>query len=308
MRLGVLDGTADRVASEDEISDTTGIAIPVLRRYLRTLQAIGLVVELSPGNYTGTPMAELLRSDGGALYGQALMAGTDYYQAWSELDHALITGTSAFARVYGGTLWQHFATQPSSAASFARTMGWNSGRVLQEVLNLYNFPDSGLVLDLGAGDGTLIAGILRVKKHLRGMALEQPPMVPFTRQTIVEQGLSERCEVVAGDLLQPGLPPADIYLLKSVLHNWDDQTALAILRNCRDAMKPNGRLLLVERGMDASDPIGSGLRDLTMLVLFGARDRTVDEHSRLLRDAGFITQTVYLGSSGLFIVEAEAAG
>ncbi|MFA5909927.1 MAG: methyltransferase [Vicinamibacterales bacterium] len=307
VRFRIPDLTCDRTVTVAELTALTGIDESVLPRYLRTLEALNLIEETSRGTYTGTTLAKLLRRDAGPLYGQALMSGTEYYDAWAQLDQCLTDGVSGLERSAGTTLWDRLLQQPDSAASFARTMGWNSRRALAEVSVFYEFPNIGLIADLGAGDGSFLAGILEGRTALRGIALEHPAMVEHTRRTVRATGLADRCDVVEGDILRGDLPTADLYILKSVLHNWNDDSARMILSHCRRVMQPHSKLLIIERGFDDSDPLASGIRDLTMLVLFGGRDRTADECSTLLRSADFASTEIRAGAAGYFAVEGALA-
>lgn len=302
-RLRIPDHLADAPLPAAELSALTGVALPELRRYLRVLAQLGLVEPAGDDLFRSTSMAELLRSDTGGLYGQALMAGADYYEAWSEVDHALTTGGSAFERRHGTTLWARFDDDGEVAASFARTMRWNTERDLTEILGLYDFPAHGVVADLGAGHGTLVAGVLTRFPGLRAIAFEQPAVIGHTRRTVQEYDLADRCELVTGDFLT-GVPGgADLYLLKAVVHDWDDATALRILRNCHDAMGGTGRLLLIER-TTAHDPFLAAIRDMTMLVLFGGQDRTAGQYAALLGRAGFTVSRILTGPSGICLLEA----
>ncbi|MBF9069687.1 methyltransferase [Streptacidiphilus fuscans] len=324
VRFKIPDHLADGTMTEQQLSDVTGIGVPVLRRYLRALQGLGLVEEVgavgavgeageageageSRAGYRGTALADLLRSDSGSLHGHSLMAGDDYYGAWAELDHALRSGESAYEHRHRRSLWDQLSEQSQVAESFTRTMQWNSERALDEVLGLYDFSAARTVADLGAGHGTLTAGLLRRHPQVRAMVLEQPAVIDHARRSLTEAGLADRCEFLTGDLLREIPRGADLYLLKSVIHNWNDETALRILRNCHAAMGATDRLLVVERVADASNQLDAAIRDLTMLVLFGSQDRSRDEYATLLRDAGFTVTNAVTGPTGFCVLEAAPA-
>lgn len=308
VRFRIPDLLADGAVPEGRLSELTGLGISELRRFLRALEGLGLVERRGADEYRGTTLAGLLRRDTGDLYGQALMAGAEYYEAWSGLDYALRTGASAFEHRHGRSLWALFGDDGEVAASFARTMRWNTEHFLGEILSVYDFPATGVVADLGAGDGSLVSALLVRSPQLRGIAFEQPAVIGHTRRTVEERGLANRCELVAGDFLD-GVPQgADLYLLKAVVHNWDDEPALRILRNCRAAAGERGRLLVIENAMRSDDVLGAAIRDLTMLVLFGSRDRTVDEYRCLLERAGFAVNRTLRGETGICLLEASPDG
>jgi orsellinic acid C2-O-methyltransferase len=286
-RLRIPDHLDGEGLTVSELAERTGIPVPQLGRYLQALQGLGLVTQAAPDRYCGTELSALLRSDTGALYGQALMAGHEYYHAWTQLDHALRTSESGFTRWRGLSLWDHFEQDHTVAASFTRTMQWNTQRALDEILGLYEFPTTGVVADIGAGHGALLAGLLTHIPGLRGIAFEHPAVVEHVYRTVREQDLADRCAVVAGDFRTAVPSGADIYLLKSVVHNWDDAAAVRVLANCRTAMGDRGRLLVIERVVDEGEALETAVHDLTMLVLFGSQDRTIAQYRSLLERAGF---------------------
>jgi orsellinic acid C2-O-methyltransferase len=311
VRFRIPDHLGDRTMTDTDLARLTGIGLGELRRFLRALEGLGLVASAGPGEYRSTPLANSLRRDAGGLYGQALMAGSEYYDAWSELDHSLRTGESAFERRHGRSLWALFDDDGDVAEWFARTMRWNSERALEQIFELYDFPQTGVVVDVGAGDGTLLCALLNRLPQLRGIAFEQPAVIGHTRRTVHEHGLADRCELVAGDFLA-GVPEGgNLYLLKSVVHNWNDSLALRVLGNCRAAVGEHGRLLLIEHAMGGDDELGAAVRDLTMLVLFGGQDRSPHEYRSLLERAGFTVDRVMDraagGQSRVCLLAARAA-
>ncbi|GAA1228900.1 O-methyltransferase [Kitasatospora nipponensis] len=307
VRFGIPDQLAGRTLTDEQLSAATGIGVPVLRRYLRALRGLGLVEEVGAAEYRGTALADLLRSDSGSLHGHSLMAGDDYYGAWAELDHALRSGESAFEHRHRRSLWDRLNEESQVAQSFTRTMRWNSERALDEVLGLYDFSAAGTVADLGAGHGTLTAGLLERHPRLRAVVFEQPAVLEHARRALTEAGLSDRCDFVAGDLLHEVPRGADLYLLKSVIHNWNDATALRILRNCRDAIGPTGRLLVIERVPQSTESLDDAIRDLSMLVLFGSQERSRDAYTSLLAQAGFVVTRAVTGPTGYCVLEAAPA-
>jgi hypothetical protein len=304
-RFGIPDLLAEDALPVADVSARTGIPAPVLSRYLPALESLDIVRRGPDGAYRATPLGRLLRRDAGPLHGQALMAGDEYYGAWQELDHSLRTGESAFQARHGCGLWEMTARRPELAAAFARTMRWNSTRVLSDVLALHDFTAARLVVDLGAGDATLLCGLLARHPGMRGLAVEQGSMAARAAATVVEAGLTRRCGVRTADIRRSVPGGGDVYLLNSVIHNWSDADAVGILRAVRDAMPAGSRLLLIERARDDADP-EAALRDLTMLVLFGARDRTPEEYAALLTRAGLAPAAPRRADSGVCLIPATA--
>lgn len=304
VRFGIPDHLAAAELDEAALGARTGIGAAELRRFLRALEGLGLV-ERAGDRYRGTSLAALLRADG-AWHGAALMSGAEYYEAWAGLDHALLAGRSAFRHRHGRDLWEVLASKPDVARSFARTMRANSEPIAGELLEVYALPATGCVADLGAGDGTLLAALLQRMPALRGLALEQAALLGPLRETLTERGVAGRCEVVAGDLRERVPGGATLYLLKSVIHNWSDDDALRILRNCRSVIRDGAKLVILERALEPAGDhaLGSAILDLTMLVLFGTRDRTASEYAELATAAGFVVGQILTTRSGLTVLEA----
>jgi ubiquinone/menaquinone biosynthesis C-methylase UbiE len=185
-------------------------------------------------------------------------------------------------------------------------MGWNTERALKEIVDLYNFPRSGVIADLGAGDGALVAGLLTRYPELHAMVFESESVIEHTIRSIREHGLARRCEFVTGDFLRAVPAGADLYILKAIIHNWNDSDAVRILQNVRGALKKDGRLLIIERIPVADNLLGSAIRDLTMLVLFGGRDRSQDGYMRLLTEAQLEVAQAAMTPSGLCLIAASA--
>lgn len=311
VRLGVLDQLSQRPLSADALSTATGLRAAELRRYLRALEGLELL-ERDAQVYRLTPTGRLLVRGEGLLFGHALLSGAEYYDAWAELDYALRTGESAFDRRFGCSLWERLESAPEAAECFAKMMRQNTASVGTELARAYQFPRDGVVADLGAGEGSLLADLLVQNPHLRGIAFEQASMIPHVRATLEQRGVLTRCTLMAGDLRESVPQGADVYILKSVIHNWKDQAALRMLRGCRASMAAGSRLLLIERAVDeqaetASDVLSTAIQDLTMLVLFGAHDRTVEDYRQLIERAGFEAQQAQPLQAHLTLIEARVA-
>jgi hypothetical protein len=248
-----------------------------LGRLLRALAAAGVLSE-SAGRYALTELGQGLRSDvEGSVAGWAAYVGRPYrWQGWSALLHSVRTGENGFRSVYGVGAYEYRRAHPEEAAIFDAAMTTMSRRQNAAVLEAHDFGRYGVVVDVGGGHGALLAGILERHAGVRGVLFDQPEVVAGAPAV-------ERMDVVGGSFFD-GVPAGgDAYLLKSVLHNWEDADALAILRACRDAGAPV--VLLVERDL-ATDP-AAAFSDLNMLVGPGGRERTLDEYSALLAAAGF---------------------
>jgi SAM-dependent methyltransferase len=200
--------------------------------------------------------------------------------------------------------FQYLADHPESAATFNAAMtGW-SAQVASAVVEAYDFSDCRTVVDVGGGHGTLLGAILAAHAHLRGILFDLPHVAASAAPFLVAAGVADRCETIAGDFFE-ALPSGDTYILAQILHDWDDERSQRILQNCRSAMAPAGRLLIVELVLPpGNEPSLGKLLDLHMLVLLTGRERTEAEYRDLLGSAGFRLTRVIPTRSGASVVEA----
>lgn len=314
VRLGLPDHLAAGTKSPAELADLTGCEPDAMSRFLRAWCALGMAELDEFGRLHGMPLAiPLTASSPRSLRGLALLCGREYHGAWGELVHTLRTGEPGFDHRYGRSLWAHLADDDTAGAAFDQTMSFNTEGVIEQILDRYDFSTAAVVADIGAAEGALLAAVLDRYPRARGLAFDLPAAVERCRARFARRGLAERCDIVAGDFLDHVPPGADIYVLKAILHNWDDERAKRILRNCAAAMPSGSRLLVIENAAPER-PTGPGategaalrpaLRDLEMLVLLGGRDRTVSEHAELIRGAGFTEVRVLAGSTRPALLEA----
>ncbi|MEU1707588.1 MFS transporter [Streptomyces sp. NPDC005706] len=302
-RLGLVDELGDATLSLAEISSACEVDESVLPPFLAVLERIEVVHQPAPGRFRAGPMAKELHGGQGSLHGLAMLTGAFYYEAWGGLEYSMRTGDTAFDHVHGRGMWDALAEQPDAAAWFAHIMRSNTQKVVDDVLASYDFSAARVICDLGAGDGALAAGILRAHPAMRALVVEQSFAVEHSRTSPRLMGVTDRCEFLEADLLVEVPAGADVYLLKSVIHNWRDQEAIRILENCRKSMGVGARLLVIEK-VRHTDSLVSALRDLNMMVLFGSRDRSAEEYEALLRQAGFSVEATVDHASGLCVLEA----
>jgi hypothetical protein len=278
---------------------------PSLYRLLRALASVGIFAEGDDGRFRLTPLAEPLRGDDpDSVRAQAIMLGEAW--AWRPFEHLLEsvrTGRSAFERAHGLPIFEYLARHPEASAAFdaGMTPQLGDGAVAAD----YDFSRFGTVVDVGGGRGSFLAAILRAHPAVRGVLFEQAHVVPGARQYLDAAGLSSRCEVVAGDIFAAVAAGGDAYVLKRVIHDWDDDRAVRILERCRRAMPPTGRLLVVETVIPPGNAPSFGkLLDVLILAWTGGKARTEAEHRRLLEAAGFAVTRVVPTRSALSVVEA----
>jgi hypothetical protein len=214
--------------------------------------------------------------------------GSEHYRAWGELLYSVRTGEPAFQKVHGMPVWEYYERHPENAATFQEVMATLTGMVDSEVLQGADCADASVIVEVGGGHGDLLSSLLARCPQARGILLDLPHHAEAAAARFAASGLADRCRVVGGDFMDSVPAGGDLYLLKWVLHDWDDEASLRILRNCSAAMAPGGRLWLVESIVpEGSGPSVSKLLDLNMLVITGGRERTVAEYRELIEKAGF---------------------
>jgi O-methyltransferase len=302
---GVITAFGSDARSADDVAARTDLHGPTLARVLRALTSRGIFEACDDGNYRLTRLGDRLLPDvPGSLAGMAAFRPWQIH-AWAEATHSLTTGQASFPHYFEQDVWDYLASNPAMAATFNEQMQRRTTTLLDLGLHLYDWPDQGTVVDLGGGNGLLLTRVLTAQPGLRGVLFDLPHVVEHARPLLSRTGVLDRVEIVAGDLLGDDLPTEhDLYVLASVLHDWDDQHAERILLRCHNAMPPTGRLVLFESVLPPGpDPDHSKLLDLHMLVLFGAKERTSDEWQDLLSRSGFELQRV-VPTPGLAWIEA----
>lgn len=307
--LGIADLLKDGSRSVDDLADKTGASAPALRRLLRALASVGVFNE-AEGRFRQTPLSEHLRSDApGSLRAWAIHIGQPYFwNTWAQLLRSVKSGESAFREVHGTTAWDYRASHPEENAIFNAAMSDLSKGVVDAIVPSYDFSGMRVVADVGGGEGALLAAILVANPNLRGILFDQPHVLTGAKELLQRAGVAERCEVVGGSFFESIPGGADAYILKSIVHDWDDASSTAILRACRAAARESSKLLLVESVLRAgNEPDPAKFMDLTMLVMLGGRERTADEFRQLCADAGFRLTSIIPTRSRFCIVEGVAA-
>ncbi|GAA2845063.1 methyltransferase [Nonomuraea rubra] len=304
--LSVPDELARGPRPVTELAVAVGADAGALYRLLRALSGVGVVEEGEDRVFALTELGELLTA--GALGGFAVMLGAPFHRrAWTDLEHSVRTGESAFARLYGG--FEHFGDHPGDGEVLNAGMTAASNLLLAPAVLAYDFTPFGAIVDVGGGHGALLALALSGHPSGRGVLFDLPHVIATAGRPLREAGVAGRCELVAGDFFQR-VPAGDAYLLANIVHDWDDERAVAILSGCRAAMTDGGHVLLVEAVLPATrnEPHPATLIDLEMLVMNrGGRQRTLGEHQRLLERAG-LRLTREIRSEGTFsLLDAAAA-
>ena len=305
-RLGIADVLAAGPRSGQELADATGSDRQSLGRLLRALCAMGVFRTPAADRFALAPLGEALRSGvPGSLRAMVLTLGEIHYEAWGHLFHSVKTGASAFQHAFGAPLFEYLGRDPEAGTRFNEAMTDFSALVSYAVLLAYDFSDVRSVVDLGGGCGELLTSILRMYPAIQGTVLDTPAVIAAAERRLASAPARERCTLLAGSFLEAVPPGADVYLMSGVIHDWDEDHATRILRNCQGSMARHGRVLVIEclvpEGHNASF---SKLLDLNMLVMNGGRERTKTEFCELFDAAGLRMTRVIPTLSPLCIVEA----
>jgi hypothetical protein len=304
--LRIADLLADGARTSDDLAAETGADPPSLYRLLRALASVGVFREEDGRRFTLTDVGDGLRSDApeGIAGWAAFIGRPPLWGAWGDLLHSIRTGESAFTHVHGTDVWSYRAQRPEESAVFDRAMRALTGRSNRALLEAYDFGRFGTLVDVGGGNGTLLAGLLAAYPNLQGVLFDQAHVVAGADEILGGAGVAERCRVVVGSFFD-GVPEGgDAYVLKAIVHDWEDRESIAILRSCRAAIPHGGTLLVIDRVIDRpnEDPVAK-FSDLNMLVAPGGRERTLDEFEALFASAEFQLVGATPTASGLSVIE-----
>jgi hypothetical protein len=297
-RLRIADHLSNGLLGAEELARRSAVHAPSLRRVLRLLVTAGILTEDDKGRFALSPIGDCLRADvPGSMRAVALLFGGITERAWSDLLYSVETGEPAFRRVFGKDSFAYLAEHPEEAANFDAAMSVFSAPIATVVAAAYDFSQVRRVIDVGGGNGTLLAGILDAHPSLRGTLFDLPEVVARAHPRLRELGVADRCNAVGGDFFAEVPSGADVYLLKHVIHDWCDERAIAILQQCRKAMSPSAKLLIIEGvyppRIDQSDASrGAAANDVNMLVCTGGRQRSEEEFRSLHAAAGLKTSRI----------------
>ena len=291
-KLGIADHLADGPQSHDALAKATGTHAPSLRRVLRLLATADVLAEREDGRFELTTVGSFLKSGPGSFRAAAqLFGGPMVWQSWGDLLTTVRTGETALHRVFRTDSFAYFDAHPDEAAVFDEAMGSFTAMTGIAVAAAYDFSSMRRIIDLGGGQGALLAGILRANPDLRGIVFDMPRLAEGARREIAAAGLADRCEFVGGDFFEAVPAGFDAYLLKHVIHDWDDAKATRILRTARTAMGPAAKVLIVEgvyppRIDGSPESQGAARNDVNMMVCTGGRQRSEAEFRELYESAG----------------------
>jgi hypothetical protein len=311
-KLGIADLLKDRPKDVEELARATETHAHSLRRILRALAGIGIFEEVEPGRFTLTPMANLLRSDAaGSLRDFAILLGEDWqWRAWEDILYSVQTGRPNFDRVFGMPYFDYINQNPEAGKAFDNGLTGFTLQSAAAVTAAYDFSKIKSIVDVGGGNGVLLAEILKANPHLQGTLFDLPNVIERAKQQkrleIAE--LKGRYQYAAGSFFESCPKGADAYIMKGIIHDWGDDQCTVILKNCRKAMAENGKLLLVEHVIQPGNaPYFGKLLDIEMLVMVTGHERTEREFEELYQAAGFKLSRIIATQATEYVIEGAPA-
>ena len=308
--LGIADHLSEGPRTAADLARLSHVDEGLLRRVLRYLASEGVFEERDGDLYVLTERSRWLRSDvPGSLRPRAIYTGSSLsWPAWGSLLQCLKTGRTGFQVAFGEGIFDYIGSRPDAAAIFDAFMAGQTAASVEAILAAYSFAGVRELVDVGGGRGALIAGVLQANREMRGILFDMPHALATAQPLLDRAGIADRCKLVGGDFFEVVPAGADLYVLKFILHDWPDDECVRILRNCRKAMAPAGRVLIVEHLVpeDGGRHI-SKFMDMNMMVNTGGLERTRQEFEQLLASAGLQLRHVAPTPIGLNMLECVPA-
>ncbi|MBA3868225.1 MAG: methyltransferase [Anaerolineae bacterium] len=311
VKLGIPDLLQNQSKSAVELAEATHTHAPSLYRIMCILVSVGVMTRDENDRFALTDVGGTLRKDvpGSVRAWAVTQLDEEHYQAWGDVLHSVQTGETAFQHQFGMDVWQYRALHPDQSKLFDEAMSNLINVINQGILDSYDFSSLRQVVDVGGGNGSLLINLLKVNPNMNGVVFDSPHVAEGARVHIETTGLSDRCTVVGGNFFDTIPSGGDAYILSRVIHDWDDEHSVSILKNCRRVMSSENKLLLVERvipvTIDSSAKSQSVMSsDFNMLVMVGGRERSEAAYKDLLEAAGFKLNRVIATKSVMSIIVA----
>jgi len=303
--LGIADLLTAGPQTAEQLATATETNAGALYRLLRALASVGIFAENAQQEFALTPLAECLRGDvPGSKRALAMMSGDEHFRAWGEILFSIRTGKTSFDKVFEKPFFEYLPEHPDKAQIFDQAMTGIHSRETDVILQSYDFSEMKTLLDIGGGNGSNITSILNKYPDMQGTLFDLPHVVERAQPHIEQSGLSNRCHLVGGSFFESVPEGADAYFMRHIIHDWDDEKSLTILRNCHTAMPENSKLLVVDSVIPAgNEPFAGKFLDLVMLLIPGGKERTAEEFRSLFEQAGFELIRIIPTESELSIIE-----
>ncbi|HEY2839267.1 MAG TPA: methyltransferase [Pirellulales bacterium] len=305
-RLEIADLLAAGPLRADELAARTKTHALSLYRLLRTLASRGIFAEGADGRFQLTPLADALRKDApDSKWAMAIMLGSEPYHAWGDLLHNVQTGECAFTHRYGKPLFDFLAEHPEKARDFDAAMTSIHGRETAAMLDAYDFSGVTTLVDAGGGNGSTLAEILKRHTSMQGVLFDLPHVVAAAEERLRAAGVASRCRAIGGSFFETAPSGGDAYILRHIIHDWDDEQSVQILSCVRRAMSEKSRLLVVEYVIQTgNEPAPGKYYDLAMMVLPGGMERTEAEYRQLFDAGGLRLARIVPTAADVCVIEA----
>ncbi len=309
-KLGIADQLADGPLAVTQLADQLAVDTQAPYRIMRALASIGIFTEINRQQFALTALAEPLQtSHPASIRAWAILVGEPWHRrAWNEILYSVTTGKPAFDHVFGMGTCEYFTQNQEAATVFYDAMTGLTGGQTTAITAAYDFSGYKTIVDIGGGTGALLTAILQTCPDAYGVLFDLPPVIVTAQPMLGNTEIAQRCKLISGDFFDAITTGGDLYLMKYILHDWDDNKAGLILQNCRKAMPTHAKLLIAETVIPLGNTPHSGkFADILMLILEGGLERTADEFQMLLTNSGFKLTRVIETESALSLVEAEVA-
>ena len=306
-KLGIADLLAEGPKSVDELATATNTHAPSLYRILRAAASLNVFSEQENRVFALNPNAEPLRSKApNSLRDIAIFMGEEWHwQVWGKTLYSVQTGNSAWAQMHGDDVFGYFGMNPGAATIFNRAMTSLTALATKAVVEAYDFSGINTLIDIAGGHGRLLTEIVEANPNMRAVLFDLPHVIEGAREHVAKSEAANRIEFASGDFFTSVPTGADAYFMKHIIHDWDDERALNILKNIKQAMNPNGRVLVVESIIAAGNNQDFGkLMDIEMLVSPGGKERTAAEYEELFARAGLRMTRIVPTKSAYSVLEA----
>lgn len=306
-KLGIADLLQQGPQSPEELANATGSHVPSLFRLLRALASLGVFAEDEAGRFGLTPMAEFLQTGvPGSKRATAVMLGEEHYRTWGELFTAVQTGENAFEKNFGMPFFEFLAQNPDKGRVFDEAMTSVHGRETEPMIDAYDFSEIETLADIGGGNGSLLSAVLVRYHDLQGMLFDLPGVIERAQQRIDAAGLTDRCRLLAGSFFEEVPAGADGYMLRHIIHDWDDEKATRILQNIVAVLPENGRVLVLDSVIPpGNEPFVGKHMDLSMMLIPGGQERTEEEFRQLFAAAGLTLERIVPTATEVSVIEGR---
>lgn len=309
-KLGLADKLSAGAKSAAEIAGPLEVHAPSLHRLMRTLASLGILSEQSNQRFALTPLGQALKTGAPGSARSTLLSFCSpwFNRGFDNIMHSLSTGKSGFEHAHGKPVFDYIGQFPEEAALLSEAMNGFHGEEPPQVAAAYDFSPFKTIIDIGGATGNMLSAILARHAGPRGILFDMPHVVRDAPEFLKSKNMSDRVKIESGNFFQSVPAGGDAYVLSHIIHDWSEEQCLTILGNVRKAMKPDGRLLIVEMVLpDGDEPHPGKILDIVMLVMPGGQERTKAEYATLLEKAGFKLNRIVPTNSAVSVVEAVLA-